>query len=179
MNSHIQNEMIDLVRSRDNSTFSNLVEGITREHIAKTKRRRRIIYLSTALSLAACLILAFILINPAERIKVNGFVAMASGTAQIPIHDIGINVRGETPIDTTLYFKEVKIVRDEKMVGYYFVHKGILYLSYKDMDGSIIRQMTVDGQLEYFYKLPSGETFLLDLTKENKLLPFVKESKNQ
>jgi|GEM_PF-6681886 len=170
--SSIQGEMVDLIRERDNSQFARLVEKVARENLLTSKRNRRIIYLSVVLSIAASLLLVLILVNPVERIKLHRYASNASETVQMPVTDLTNSVRGKPDQLPTSFFLEVRLVNDDNMEGHYFVREGILYLCSRDKNGTLIRKITVEGEIEYFYQLPSGKTFELNIKKENRLREF-------
>jgi len=134
--------------------------------------KRRMVFVYTLLSLAACFLLVVIIQFALARIKLNEFAAHASETVQMPVIVSSGETRGTGSPHPASSFIGVRWVKDDRMEGKYFVRKGILYLSSEYKEGILLSRISSEGKLDYLYQIPSGEIFELNLTKENRLLKF-------
>ena len=159
----------------DEDALDKDLDYIIDEIEEKTNKRKstRIIAISTAFaSLAAILIIAFVVFNPVQKIKINNYVSQVNQSVNLPLGMLDPSMRSIINGDSTeiIDTRLVKCVNNKKLEGHYFIRNRILFI-YSDGDVvnlKLFRSIDRNGWATYYLCTKEG-LFLFDYSKEDKI----------
>jgi hypothetical protein len=81
----------------------------------------------------------------------------------------GSNITSENPDQKTIIYKEIRYINKPELEKKYFIKSGIIFLSEKQKGGSLSQKVNKKDSVEYLYKVPTGEVYLIDMKIEDKI----------